>query len=211
MPSRWRRAAPIWELIVTRDSGAQGELGSTLAITVANWIDLTVISVLSLFGLRGYFRGLFREVLSLIGLLAGFFVASRYSDAAAAWGAAYWKLTPFLLKGIAFIALFFIVHFVFNLVGWLLHRLAGAMFLKTVNRVGGVAMGVGKGTAIVALLALFLTSASWLPGSTRDNLERALLIGPLSQLGGGILRMGKERLLTTQRNGDNGFALTQRG
>ena len=85
------------------------------------------------------------------------------------------------------------------------------MFLKTVNRVGGVAMGVGKGTAIVALLALFLSSASWLPGSTRDNLERALLIGPLSQLGGGILRMGKERLLTTQRNGDNGFALTQRG
>ena len=178
---------------------------------MANWIDLTVIAVLSLFGLRGYFRGLFREVLSLIGLLAGFFVASRYSDAAADWGAAYWKLTPFLLKGIAFIALFFAVHFLFNLAGWLLHRSEGVLFLKTVNRVGGVAMGVGKGTAIVALLVLFLTSASWLPGSTRAKLDSALLVGPLSELGGGILRMGKERLLTTQRKGDSGFALTERG
>jgi membrane protein required for colicin V production len=198
-------------VIVTRDSGTEGERGSTQAITVANWIDLTVIAVLSLFGLRGYFRGLFREVLSLIGLLAGFFIASRYSDAAADWAAAYWKLTPFLLKGIAFIALFFAVHFLFNLAGWLLHRSAGVLFLKTVNRVGGVAMGIGKGTAIVALLVLFLTSASWLPGSTRAKLEGALLIGPLSQLGGGILRMGKERLLTTQRKGDSGFAVTERG
>ena len=167
---------------------------------MASWIDLTVIAVLSLFGLRGYFRGLFREVLSLTGLVVAFLVASRYSAAVADWGATYWKISPFLIKGLAFVALFFVVYFVFNLAGWLLHRSEKLLFLKTVNRVGGIAIGLGKGTALTALLVLFVTSASWLPESTRRNIDHALLVGPLTQLGGGIMRIGKERIFTSERN-----------
>lgn len=167
---------------------------------MANWIDLTVLAVLSLFGLRGFFRGLFREVFSLAGLLAGFVVASRYSDAAAAWGAQYWQLTPFFFKGIAFVALFFMVYFCFSLAGWLLHRSEKLLFLKTINRIGGVAVGVGKGTALVGLLALFLSSASWLPDTTRQSLEEAVLVAPLSQWAEGLWRLGKSRLLNSPAN-----------
>lgn len=176
---------------------------------MANWIDLTVIAVLTLFGLRGYFRGLFREVLSLAGLLAGFFIASRYSDAAAVWVGAHWSVNPFFLKGIAFIVLFFLVHFLFNLAAWLLHRSERLLFLKTVNRIGGVAVGLGKGTAITSLLVLFLVSASWLPDSTREKFDRALLVGPLAQLAGGILHVGKERLLAIQRSAGVAFVRTE--
>jgi len=52
--------------------------------TPVNWIDVTLLSVVGLFGLRGYFRGLFRELSSLVGLLAGFMIAVRYVDAVAA-------------------------------------------------------------------------------------------------------------------------------
>lgn len=162
---------------------------------MANWIDLTVLAILGLFGLRGFFRGLFREVFSLAGLLAGFVVASRYSDAAAAWGAQFWTLTPFFFKAIAFVALFFMVYFCFSVAGWLLHRSEKLLFLKTINRLGGVVVGVGKGTALVGLLALFLTSASWLPDTTRQSLEGAVLITPLSQWAEGLWRLGKNRLL----------------
>ena len=161
---------------------------------MANWIDLTVLAVLCFFGLRGFFRGLFREVFSLAGLIAGFFVAVRYSETAALWGAQYWQVSSFFLKGAAFVALFFAVYFFFNLTGWLLHRSEKLLFLKTLNRIGGIAVGAGKGTALTALLVLFLTSSSWLPDGTRATFERAVLIAPLTQLGGGILRVGKERL-----------------
>jgi membrane protein required for colicin V production len=160
-----------------------------------NWIDLTFLAVLALFGLRGYFRGLFREAFSLAGLVAGFVMAVRYVDPVAVLGQSYWNLSPLILKGAAFVAVFFVVYFVFNVAGWLLHQSAKVLFLRTLNRVGGIAVGIGKGAAVIALIVFFVGSASWLPRSTRDKLDGAFLVSPLSQLADGLIRIGKEKLL----------------
>jgi membrane protein required for colicin V production len=159
-----------------------------------NWIDLSLILVLLLFGVRGYFKGLFREVLSLSGLVLGFMVAVRYNEAVAAVGETYWDVSPLILKGAAFIGVFFIVYFLLNLVGWLLHRSERALFFRTFNRVGGVAIGISKGAAVMALIVLFVSSASWIPPSTRNEMGGAYLVSPLARLGDGILRVGKEKL-----------------
>ena len=159
-----------------------------------SWIDLSLLLVLVLFGLRGYFRGLFREVFSLAGLVLGFMVAVRYNEPMAGLVRTYWAASPLLLKGVAFVAAFFLVYFILNLVGWALHRSEKILLLHTVNRVGGVAIGVGKGAAIMALLVVLLASASWVPHSTRDRLGDAYLISPLSRLGEGIFRLGRDTL-----------------
>ncbi|MGH7886598.1 MAG: CvpA family protein, partial [Candidatus Binatia bacterium] len=86
-----------------------------------NWVDLIVLAVLALFGLRGFFRGLFREMFSLSGLVVGFMVAVAYDQDVAAHAAGYWTVSPILLKGSAFVAIFFLVYFAFSLAGWLLH------------------------------------------------------------------------------------------
>ena len=164
-----------------------------------NWIDLTLIAVLALFGLRGYFRGVFREVFSLAGLAVGFIVAVGYDEPVAALGAAYWNVSPLILKGTAFVGIFFVVYFSFNLAGWLLHRSERILFLQTLNRVGGVAVGIGKGVAVVALIIFFVSSASWLPRSTRDKLAAAYFVSPLSQLAEEIIRLGKEKLFAKER------------
>ncbi|HTN69926.1 MAG TPA: CvpA family protein [Methylomirabilota bacterium] len=160
-----------------------------------NWIDLTLLTVLALFGLRGYFRGLFREAFSLAGLVAGFMMAVRYDDPVAALGQTYWNLPPLILKGAAFIAIFFVVYFLFNTAGWLLHQSEKLFFLQILNRIGGIAVGIGKGAAVVALIVSFVSQASWLPTSTRDKLDGAYLVSPLSHLAGGLIRIGKEKLL----------------
>ena len=160
-----------------------------------NWIDLTLLAVLALFGLRGYFRGLFRESFSLVGLLAGFMTAVRYDDAAASLGREYWNPPPLLLKGAAFVVIFFVVYFLFNLAGWFLHHSAKPLFLQTLNRMGGMAVGIGKGAAVIALMVFFARSASWLPQSARDKFDGAYLALPLSRLGDGLIRIGKEKLL----------------
>jgi membrane protein required for colicin V production len=164
-----------------------------------NWIDLSVLFVLVLFGLRGYFRGLFREVFSLAGLVLGFMVAVRYNEAAAALVRTYWATSPLLLKGVAFVAAFFLVYFILNLFGWLLHRSEKILLLHTVNRVGGVAIGLGKGAAIMALIVVLFSSASWMPHSTRDKLDGAYLVSPLSRLGQGLFRFARENLFPKTR------------
>ena len=79
-----------------------------------NWVDLIVIAILALFGLRGFFRGLFREVFSLAGLVCGFMFAVAYQRQVADLAAGYWKLSPLVLKGGAFITIFFVVYLLFR-------------------------------------------------------------------------------------------------
>jgi membrane protein required for colicin V production len=159
-----------------------------------NWIDPILLVVLGLFGLRGFFRGLFREIFSIAGLIAGFLLAVTYARPVASYAEAIWQVSPLILKGSAFVAIFFVVYFLMSAAGWLLHRSERLLFLKTLNRAGGIAIGVSKGAALTALVVFFLSQASWLPRPTRDNLDGSYLVTPLSSLAESLIRMGKARI-----------------
>jgi membrane protein required for colicin V production len=159
-----------------------------------NWIDLTLLVVLLLFGLRGYFRGLFREAFSLIGLAAGLVGASRYSEPLAILVATHWNAAPMIVKAVVFLICFFLIYFLFNVVGWLLHRSAKVLFLQTVNRLGGVVVGVGKGAALEALVVFALTSTTLVPPAARAKLDNAYLVSPLARLADGLIRFGKAKI-----------------
>jgi membrane protein required for colicin V production len=159
-----------------------------------NWVDLILLCVFALFGLRGFFRGFFRELLSLVGLVAGFMAAVAYDQELAELLASYWKSSPLLLHGIAFVAVFFVVYFLLSLTGWLLHRSEKLLFLKTLNRTGGIALGAGKGAALAAMAVFLLSSSSLLPKPTRDNVENSYLARPLTRLGQNLIHFGKEKV-----------------
>lgn len=106
----------------------------------------------------------------------------------------HWKVSPLILMGASFVIIFFLVYFLLSVVGWLLHRAEKMPFLKTVNRTGGVAVGLGKGAAVTALLIFFLTQTSWLPHGTRNDFQGSYLVTPLSRLGENLIRIGKERI-----------------
>jgi membrane protein required for colicin V production len=159
-----------------------------------NWIDPILVVVLALFGLRGFFRGLFREIFSIAGLVTGFLLAVTYAQPVALYGEAIWRISPLLLKGSAFIAIFFVAYFLMSAVGWLLHRSERLLFLKTLNRAGGIAIGVSKGAALTALVVFFLSQTSWLPRPTRDNFDGSYLVTPLSYLAESLIRLGKTRI-----------------
>ena len=160
-----------------------------------NGVDLILIFVLVLFGQRGFFRGLFREILSLAGLIAGFMLAAAFLQPMASYAEGFWKMPPLILKGSIFVIIFFLVYSLFNLVGWLLHRSESLLFLKTVNRAGGVAMGLGKGAAIVALIIFFLSDAAWLPKAGQEKFHGSYLVSPLSHFAASLIRIGKQRVL----------------
>ena len=159
-----------------------------------NWVDWILFGILALFGLRGFFRGLFREIFSITGLVAGFFLAVTYARLVASYVEPFWQISQLVLKGSAFVAIFFIVYFLMSAAGWLLHRSERLLFLKTLNRTGGIAIGIGKGAALLALIIFFLSQASWLPRPTRDNLDGSYLATPLSYLAESLIRIGKARI-----------------
>lgn len=161
-----------------------------------NWVDLILFGVFALFGLRGFFRGFFREFFSLVGLLAGFMIAVAYDQEIAAFISKHWQMSPLLLKGVSFVSVFFVVYFLLNLVGWLLHRSEKLLFLKTLNRTGGIVLGMAKGAALLAMAVFFLSSTALLPKPTRENVERSYLVPPLTKLGKDLVHFGKEKIFS---------------
>jgi membrane protein required for colicin V production len=165
-----------------------------------NALDIIPLSLLFLFGLRGYVKGFFRELFSLAGLIVGFVAAARYNHTVATLSEEYWKISPFILKGASFVAIFFAIYLCFNLLGWFIHQSAKFVFLQTLNRVGGIAIGIGKGAAVMALIVFFMSSASWMPPSASEKIKTSVLVPSFSRLAEVIIRFGKERILTPEDN-----------
>lgn len=169
-------------------------------LSLVNTFDIILLCFLFLFALRGFLKGFLREILSLAGLIVGFMIAARYNDAVAMLGQEYWETSLFVLKGASFVAIFFAVYLCFNLLGWFFHRSERFLFLQTLNRAGGIVIGIGKGAALVALIVYFMSSASWIPASASEKIKTSVLTPPLSRLAEVIIRVGKERILTTVDN-----------
>jgi membrane protein required for colicin V production len=165
-----------------------------------NIVDIILLVLLFLFGLRGYVKGFFREIFSLAGLIVGFMAAVRYNHTVATLSEEYWKISPFLLKGASFIAIFFAIYFCFNLLGWFFHHSEKFLFLQTLNRAGGIAIGIVKGAAAMGLIVFFMGSVSWIPPSANEKFKTSILIPSLSRFAELIIRAGKERILTTEDN-----------
>jgi membrane protein required for colicin V production len=176
---------------------------------MVNTFDIILLCFLFLFALRGFFKGFVREILSLAGLIVGFMIAARYNHAVAMLGQEYWETSPFVLKGASFVAIFFAVYFCFNLLGWFFHHSERFLFLQTLNRAGGIVIGIGKGAAVMALIVYFLSSASWIPASASEKIKSSVLSPPLSRLAEVIIRVGKERNLTTEDNRVRLFSQTR--
>jgi membrane protein required for colicin V production len=157
-----------------------------------NIIDSILLLLLCLFGLRGYFKGLFREAFSLLGLVVGFAAGLRYDSWVAEFISTYQQFPPFLNKPVSFIVAFFSVYLAFGITGWLLHRFAQFLLLHGVDRVGGLLIGAGKGLAILGLSLFFLNAFPLLPQPVVSKIKESYLAGPLAHAAGGVLRIGKE-------------------
>ncbi|HEX7227727.1 MAG TPA: CvpA family protein [Candidatus Binatia bacterium] len=163
-----------------------------------NIVDIILLSLVLLFGLRGFVKGFFREVFSIAGLIVGFMAAARYNHTVATLTEEYWKISPLILKGASFVAIFFAIYLCFNLLGWFIHHSGKFLFLQTLNRAGGIVIGIGKGAAVMALMVFFMSSASWLPASASEKIKTSVLVPSFSRLAEVIIRVGKERILTPE-------------
>ena len=159
-----------------------------------NIIDSILLLLLCLFGLRGYFKGLFREAFSFLGLVIGFGASVRYDRWVAETLTTYHYLPAVAVKPVSFIAIFLLVYFAFSLTGWILHRFAQFLLLHGVDRAGGVLIGTGKGLAILALLLFLLSAFPLLPQPVAQKLTESYFAGMLTHAAGGLLKGQKHKI-----------------
>jgi len=122
-----------------------------------NPFDVFIILVLGYSIVRGLFRGLVKEVSSIIGVLGGFYAA--YS---------YYPMVAKLLSGLiteqsylnilSFLIIFCGILIIISILGVVIKYLLNVAFLGWIDRVCGVGFGLIKGVLIVTVLFIILTT-----------------------------------------------------
>jgi len=128
-----------------------------------NAFDIVVGVVLTYGVIRGLFRGLVKEVSSIIGVLGGFLAAYSFYGAAAGYLQGLVS-SPAYRNLLAFLIIFCTVVVVVNVLALVIKYLMKIVFLGWLDRLGGVVFGFIKGVLIGAVLFLALTA--FLPKGT---------------------------------------------
>lgn len=142
-----------------------------------NYLDVAIAALLTVMFVKGLVRGLFRESVGLLGLIAAFLIAMRFLRVAAGLVDSVLHLSPMANALIGFILVLSLSLTAFQLLANLLHKAVQKTALNWIERLAGGAVGFLKGAIIVSLLALLL---NYLPftGQLKGQTENSVLFDP---------------------------------
>jgi membrane protein required for colicin V production len=128
-----------------------------------NILDYIILGLIAFFVVKGIFRGFFREISSLAGIIFGIWIGNHYYPQMANLLKAYIPLEK-SLSLISFLLLFIVVVISFNLSGILLHHLFKKLLIAWLDRGLGFVLALIKGIIIsyllIVLLIFFIPSKS---------------------------------------------------
>ena len=130
-----------------------------------NLFDIIVVVILCYCVIRGIFRGLIKELFSLIGVLGGFYAAYTYYMVLAK-PLSRWIANAGHLNILSFLIIFCFVFIIISILGIIIHYILNIAFLGWVDRICGAVFGTAKGILIASVLLISLTAflpTRWLP------------------------------------------------
>ncbi len=137
-----------------------------------NLIDILVWAVLLAFVIKGFMKGLVREVCSLVGLVMGIWAACKYYHSLSEAIRYYIHLPHSITIIFSFILIFLTIGLLFFFLGNLLTAIFKIALLGGVNRLGGAIFGLIQG-ALVLCLFLYFGTAKPVPTKLKLYLERS--------------------------------------
>ncbi len=149
-------------------------------------IEYLVWGILLLFSVKGCFKGLIREVCSLLGLVVGGWGAFRFSPSLALLMK---PLLP-LPHGISIALSFILILVASGILAWFVGHLLTVIFklvlLGGINRAGGALFGLLEGALLLSLL-LGVGSAPPAPETVRRKVEGSAAARPFVNCGRELL------------------------
>lgn len=107
--------------------------------------------------IRGIFRGLIKEMSSIVGVLAGYYAAYTYYGHLAKL-LSKWLSNAGYIDILSFFIIFCLVFLTISILGVIIKYVMSISFLGWVDRICGAAFGLVKGVLISAILLVALTA-----------------------------------------------------
>ncbi len=119
--------------------------------------DVFIILIIGYSIVRGLFRGLVKEVSSIIGVLGGFYAAYSYFPMVAKLLSGIIQEESYL-KILSFMIIFCGILLLISILGVVIKYLLNIAFLGWIDRICGVGFGLIKGVLIITVIFIILTT-----------------------------------------------------
>ena len=155
-----------------------------------NLLDFAVLALIVLLGIRGYFRGFFRELFGLAGFLGAGVAAYLFGPIYGPAVGARYTLPLAIGQALAALGIFVALYLTCHLLGWILYRLARAIFLGPVDRAGGLVFGGAKAIAMATLFCMVATSRRGLP-NVADRVRESPMLSAMVEEGWNVFAIAR--------------------
>ncbi len=122
-----------------------------------NPLDMVIVVILAFCLIRGIFRGLIKELSSIVGVFAGFYAAYTYYGTISKPLSKWISNIPYL-NILSFLIIFCLIFIIISIIGVIIKYLLNIAFLGWMDRICGVGFGIIKGLLIVSVILIPLTT-----------------------------------------------------
>ncbi|MEA3353220.1 MAG: CvpA family protein [Campylobacterota bacterium] len=152
--------------------------------------DIIVVSLITLLGLKGLFRGFTKEFFALVGIVGGVFIASRVAKEVGYFINGLIPMsnenTILLVGFVAALALFWIVAFSLGKVISHVFTLSGLGFI---DRILGFVFGASKIFLLFSIIAYAVSQVKTINDNLKPKLKSSITFPILRDTGGYIIKL----------------------
>lgn len=146
-----------------------------LTLVTMNWLDWTLLILIGAAAVKGFFRGFVVEIASLVAVILGIWVATRYNARVAAWVGmdAEHEVLSFI---VTFIGVLVLVH----LLAKVITKAMDLAMLGLPNKVAGTLFGAIRSAFVLSVVLNILMARAEVTGIVpKETLESSTLYRPL--------------------------------
>jgi membrane protein required for colicin V production len=159
-----------------------------------NYIDIIVIFMIVVLGLKGYINGFLKEVFTLIGIIGGIFIASRYSyeigtflhDNLFAFDNDAGKNFAGFIVGIIGFAV------ALNLIRYVIESVTSDTAFSTLNKILGIIVGSTKIFLILSVITHAVSNIEVINKNINEFTQNSFMYPILKNTGGYIIKIDIE-------------------
>ncbi len=125
-----------------------------------SFFDLVVVIIIGGFGLFGLWFGLIHTLGSLVGTVLGVYLAARFYEPMANWLMQFTGWSGNFSKVVMFIIAFILINRLVGLAFWFVDKILSVItrlpFIKSINRLLGLAFGLFEGALVLGIIFYFI-------------------------------------------------------
>lgn len=155
-----------------------------------NLLDIILIIILGYCLIRGIFRGLIKELASIVGVVGGLYAAYTYYPLLAK-ALSHWITNSDYSNILGCLLIFTVVYIIISVIGVMIKYFMNIIYLGWTDRICGAFFGAIKGILIAAVLIMILTT--FLP-SNSSILKDSMVARPIMAVSATMAKVASKEM-----------------